>query len=210
MSGFCNQSNPPDSHERCAGCGCGCHVTTAPQADVLTALDVEVTRLEDQHDALLEACTDPQATDMAELFDTLARLRKRLQAVERDTELALAQAMVDDYAETATLRVERSRGADRKAWQHDEWQRDVRAKTLRKLGLAGAQGVLSADGEVLPASVLYDALAAVQAVHGAAGPKSTALRALGMDVRDYCESSPGAWHVRVTRMADENREDKVA
>lgn len=155
---------------------------------------------------IVAECTDPQGMDLAELFVTLQESRKALQGLERDTEVALAKAMLADAAESPTLRVERRRGAERKAWDHEQWQRDVRAKVLQAHGLKGAQAVITAGGEELPADVLYDALTGVQAAHGATAPKSTALKSLGLDVRDYCSSSPGAWTVRVTRMADENGE----
>lgn len=171
--------------------------------DALEQVAAAVQRLDDEHEALLAACTDPQATDMAELFAAVLDARKQLQTVERAVELATAKAMAGDYAETATLRVERYRATDRKAWEHDAWQRDVRAKVLRRNGLAGAQGVIDANGEVLPADALHAVLAELQGAHSAAGPRTTALRALGLDARDYCETSPGAWHVKVLRMADE-------
>ena len=172
-------------------------------SDVLETLTNAVAALEDQQDTLLDACTDPQATDMAELLDVVLCARKRLQDVERFVEVAVAKAMTGDMAETPTLRVERHRGTDRKAWEHEAWQRDVRQQVIRKHGLLGAQGVLSADGELLDVGVLHEVLRMVQGVHGSAGPKVTAMRGLGLDSRDYCESSPGAWHVKVLRMADE-------
>ena len=155
---------------------------------------------------LLDACTDPQATDMAELLAIIRDARVALQGVERDTENACAAAMLGDFAESGTVRVERHRSADRKSWDHDAWKHDVRAKAVQAHGLKGAQGVVTADGEVAPVDVLYGLLDTLQSVHGAAAPKSTAMKALGLDVRDYCESSPGAWHVRVTRMCDETEE----
>lgn len=153
---------------------------------------------------LLEQCTDPQATDMAELLLVIREAREALQGVERDTEHTLARAMVADQALTSTLRVERKRGPERKAWKHDEWQRDVRQNALRAAGLLGAH-VVTADGEEAPASVLHDLLTRVQSVHGAAAPKTSnaGLRGLGLDPMDYCETSPGKVSVSVYRMADE-------
>jgi len=171
--------------------------------DALSNLTDAVTDLDATLDALVESCTDPAGTDVAELLHVIRTERTRLQALEVQAEEAAAKALLDDMTTTPTLRIERHRTADRKAWDHAEWQRDVRAKLLQAHGLKGAQGVLTADGEVLDASVLYDLMAEVEAAHGSAAPKVTALRALGLDARDYCESSPGRWTVRVTRMADE-------
>lgn len=217
LSGFCGINMPLESHERCAleGCPCIHHkmpaaVSVLPVGDPLAGVVAAVQRLAEAAPALQAACTDPEATDLAELFVTIQEARKALQAVERDTEDTCARAMLADEAETATLRVERRRGADRKAWQHADWQRDVRAKVLQAHGLKGAQGVITATGEVIDGAELYDVLRAVQDAHGAGAPKSTTLKALGLDARDYCESSPGAWTVRVTRMADENLQEGAA
>jgi hypothetical protein len=179
---------------------------TDAEVDVVSALTRVVDVLGDDLPALMDACTDPQGTDLAELLAALQDARKTLQGLERDAELATAKAMLDDYAETPTLRVERHRATDRKAWDHDAWKRDVRAKAVQAAGLKGCHIVLP-TGELLDGTaaneVLYGLLDTLQAAHGAAAPKTTALRGLGLDARDYCESSPGAWHVRVTRMADE-------
>lgn len=171
--------------------------------DVLVNLTDAVNDLEAQVDALVEACTDPQGTDVAELLDAVRTERVRVQALEGRVEEACARALLDDMTTTDRLRIERHRTSDRKAWQHEDWQRDVRAKVLQSLGLKGAQGVLTADGEVVPASVLFDLMSSVEAAHGSAAPKMTALRSLGLDARDYCETSPGRWTVKVIRLADE-------
>lgn len=173
-------------------------------SDVLTDLAAAVKRLGDEKDELLDACTDPQALDMAELLLVLQEQHKALGAITRDVEVACAKAMPGDDVRVPGLLVERSRGTERKAWRHDDWQADVRRQVLRQHGLAGARGVLTADGEVLDAGVLHEVLRAVEAAHAAAAPKVTVLRGLGLDSRDYCESSPGAWRVKVTRLADES------
>jgi len=206
LSGFCGITNPMESHDRCAKADCPCihhRMTAAPAPDPLAGVVDAVDRLGKALPGLMAECTDPAGTDLAELFVTMLEARKALQALERDTEVACAKAMLDDVAETPTLRIERRRGTERKAWDHAGWQRDVRAKALQAHGLKGAQGVITATGEVIDGAELYDVLQAVQDAHGAGAPKTTALRAFGLDARDYCDSSPGAWTVRVTRMADE-------
>lgn len=171
--------------------------------DVLVNLTDAVNDLEAQVDALVEACTDPQGTDVAELLDAVRTERVRVQALEGRVEEACARALLDDMTTTPTLRIERHRTTDRKAWDHDAWKRDVRAKVLQAYGMKGAQGVITATGEVIDGAELYDVLAALQDAHGSTAPKTTALRALGMDARDYCETSPGRWTVKVIRLADE-------
>lgn len=153
--------------------------------------------------ALIDQCTAPDASDMAELLASVREARERLQQVERDLETATAKAMIGDQIITPTMRVERSRAADRKAWDHAGWQSDARAKVLRARGLLGAVAVITADGEELPVSELHAALSDLQSVHGSAAPRLTQLRGLGLDPDDYCERSPGRWAVRVQRLADE-------
>lgn len=209
LSGFCNPSCPPDSHKRCKGgyqgspCSCACHTTVDP----LTALTDAVEALSGDLSAITDACTDPEGRDFAELLWHLRSAREALQGMERDIEAATARAMLGDFAESGDLRVERSRSRERKAWDHDSWQADVRAKVAQASGLKGAQGVVLASGEVVPASVMFGALCEVQRVHGASAPKTTALRALGLDPEDYAETQPGAWRVKVTRLAAETESE---
>lgn len=175
-------------------------------SDVVTAVSEAVEALAKDLPALLKQCTDPQATDMAEILATVQEARKALQSLEYDVEGACAKAMVGDYAETPTLRVERSRAAERKTWDHESWQRDVRQQILRKHGLLGVAAVVTADGEELDPRELSAAMAELQSVHGSTGPRLTQLRATGLDPDDYCQRAPGRWTVKVTRMADESAE----
>lgn len=170
--------------------------------DPLAAVTDAVAALEKALPTLLEACTDPQAADMAELLLVVSEARVKLQGVERDAEAACAKAMLSNQLDQGGLFAERYRAAERKAWDHVAWQRDVRAKALQAAGLKGAQGVLTADGEVLDPSVLQDLLARLQSVHGAQAPKTKSLRELGLDPDDYCERSPGSWHVKVQRRVE--------
>lgn len=84
------------------------------------------------------------------------------------------------------------RGADRKAWSHADWQRDVRQQVL-----SGVPEILVEpnDGETVNVA---DLLAAVQAVHGSSAPKVTALKRLGLDPSDYCETYSGPFSVQVS------------
>lgn len=198
-SGFCNPSNPPDSHARCRKDGCPCehHTVTDPVAAVRQAVDVLAKALP----GLMDDCTDPQALDLADLLAEVRGAREDLHGLERDVEHRAARELLADQVDAEGLHVERYRSTDRKAWDHEQWQRDVRAKALRKHGALKAAAVVTADGEALDVN-LYDLLADVQAVHGSAGPKVTGLRQLGLDARDYCETTPGSWHVKVTRVAE--------
>lgn len=172
--------------------------------DAVAGVTAAVDRLKDALPGLLAECTDPEATDMAELLLAVQSARIALQALERDAEAECAKAMVGDYAETPTLRVERSRRAERKTWDHEAWKRDARGKVLRKHGLLGAQAVIDAQGEMLSPAAFAEALTELQGVHGSTAPRVTQMRGLGLDPDDYCERTPGSWQVRVLRLHDEN------
>lgn len=81
------------------------------------------------------------------------------------------------------------RTADRKAWRHDDWQRDARRAVLDHLALP-PELVNPEDGEFVN---LYQVMDAIEAVHGAQAPRSTNLRALGLEPGDYCETVRGNW-----------------
>lgn len=179
-------------------------------SDAVTAVNKAVEALEQALPGLLEQCTDPQATDMAEVLASIRDARVLLARLELDAEVATARAMLGDFAETSTLRVERTRAAERKTWDHEGWQQDVRRQVLRKHGLQGIAAVVTADGEEVPGAELVQevaaAMAELQAVHGSTGPRLTQLRGVGLDPDDYCVRTPGTWRVKVTRMADESAE----
>lgn len=198
LSGFCNPGNPEDSHRRCRSdfCVCDCH------ADPVGTVARAVQALEDARDALVEDADDPEGLQLALLLQAVREARVKLYGVEQDIEAATAKAMMGDQAEGPGLRVERYRAKDRKEWDHESWQHDARMKALRKHGALKAAAVVTADGEALPLN-LHDLLREVQQVHSAGQPKTTALRALGLDAADYCTTSQGAWHVRVLRLAGE-------
>lgn len=174
--------------------------------DPVTAVQTAAEDLEKAMPELVESCTDPQALDLAQLFYDVQAARIALHGLERDLEGQLAKALMEDELQAGGLRVERRRARDRKQWDHDAWKRDVRAKAIRKHGLAGVQALVTKDGEALEAAgVLHELLAAVQDVQGAGAPKVTGLRGLGLDAMDYCETSPGTVHVAVQRVVETDK-----
>lgn len=92
------------------------------------------------------------------------------------------------------------KSADRKAWKHTEWQHDVRLKVSEAILPSGADAVVDPEsGETFHlSSMLFSAMERVQAAHGAGAPKVTTLKALGLDVADYCEVNPGPWSIQIT------------
>jgi hypothetical protein len=93
------------------------------------------------------------------------------------------------------------RGNTRKAWSHDEWKHDARAKiTAQVADDVDVEGdlVVATTGEVLTlAQVLQGAIAQAQEVHGSTAPRVGAMKALGLTPADYCEEVPGTWGVSV-------------
>lgn len=84
------------------------------------------------------------------------------------------------------------RGSIRKAWDHDGWKAQVRRAVIVAADAGGA--VNPSTGEEVD---LYGLLASAQEVHGSTAPKVKALKALGVDPDDYCESSPGPYAVSI-------------
>lgn len=101
-----------------------------------------------------------------------------------------------------------NKGKDRKEWRHDDWKHDVRAEVAVRASEAHPDGLVdAATGE--PMDVVAFAmplLAQVQAVHGSAAPKVTALKPLGLSADDYCTSSPGPYSVRISTPTDTTTE----
>lgn len=139
----------------------------------------------------------------AELVGWLQDARRRLAVVEA----YVAREMIKDPGcpdkiELPDGRIaEVLRGATRKAWDHSAWQHDVRAAVLTQQGVdPDATIVDAATGEAVP---MHGILSAVQGVHSSAGPKTTALKALGLSAGDYCETLPGTISVKISAPASE-------
>lgn len=92
--------------------------------------------------------------------------------------------------------VEVLKGKDRKAWRHDEWQRDARVAVV---GETMFHAYADAEtGELVDLTpVLLDVAARVQAVHGSTAPRARSLKALGLNADDYCETYPGPYNLKV-------------
>lgn len=97
-----------------------------------------------------------------------------------------------------------NKGKDRKEWRHDDWKRDVRLAVLKAAEVDPEHDVV--DLETGAFVDVADLLARVQAVHGSAAPKVTALKPLGLAADDYCTSSPGPYSVRISTPTDTTTE----
>jgi len=87
------------------------------------------------------------------------------------------------------------RGANRKAWDHEGWQRDARAAIITKAGVS-PNLVDPATGESVS---LVGMMTEAEALHGSTAPRVTALKGLGLDVGDYCETTRGYFTVKVSQ-----------
>jgi hypothetical protein len=150
-------------------------------------------------------------------YDVLAETVAWLQDVRR--ELGTAEAYVarelgrmigcPDVIELADgRRAEVLKGKDRKEWRHEDWKRDVRSAVLTEAGLADHDLIHPETGETLEPADLLALLAKVQAVHGSAAPKVTALKPLGLSADDYCTTGPGPYAVRISAPASTTTEQE--
>lgn len=168
-------------------------------ADGLDMLDRNLPRA-------MEALTDDlDYGSLAETVAWLQAMKARLGVAEAYVARELGR--MDGTPEVIELPDGRTaqvnKGKDRKEWRHDDWKRDVREAVLEQVTAtwSDAPEVLTEDGEVatLPlAQIVSTAMANVQAVHGSAAPKVTALKPLGLSADDYCTSSPGPYSVRIS------------
>lgn len=144
---------------------------------------------------------DLQDTSVVYLVAWCQAQRRLLKAVEDAATLYAGQnlqvprtgTMAD--GRTYTLR----RAKDRKGWDHDAWQHDARRAIVDTEVPEGAL-VIDSQGEVLETArrMAQRTAAAVEAVHGAAAPRLTSLRGLGLDPDEYAETTPGPWTVEFT------------
>lgn len=142
------------------------------------------------------------------LADTVAWIQDQRRLLgEAEAYVARELGRMDGTPEIIELadgrRAEVMKGKDRKEWRHDDWKRDVRAAVLEQVVATWSEApeVLDEDGEVatLPlAQIVTTAMANVQAVHGSAAPKVTALKPLGLSADDYCTTGPGPYSVRIS------------
>jgi hypothetical protein len=146
--------------------------------------------------------THGKAADMLTVVAALQDLRRQLAVAEAYVSLECGRALnrreIDKAGQLPDGRpYEVRRGKERKAWNYDEWQAAARAAVLRdQLGAADSlpEVVNTETGESVD---LFAIASAVQAVHGAGPPRTTALKGLGLDPADYCEQVPGPWSVNV-------------
>jgi hypothetical protein len=174
--------------------------------DNLAVAIYEITRAVSDLNANLAGAMEQHTDDLnyEALADTAAWIQDLRRTLgEAEGYVARELGRMDATPEIITLSDGRTaqvlKGKDRKEWRHDDWKRDVRAAVIASSDDLAALTFVNYDGEVLPqADVLQPLLAQVQAVHGSAAPKVTALKPLGLSADDYCTSYPGPYSVRIS------------
>jgi len=151
-------------------------------------------------DVMLQALKGPEVLAMVALVQDQRRALAEVEAilarqVGRDGSTPFEGTLPDGRA--YKLR----KGADRKAWDHAAWQRDVRAQVMSGLDDVSLVNVETGEPANLK-ELVQPLLEGVQRAHGSAAPKTTALKPLGLSADDYCETVPGPWSVAVMRPGD--------
>lgn len=191
------------------------------EAEARVAADHLTTRLEAIAATTTDAEKDPglaaeglEDLELASYVAVLQDVRSRLANVERELTTALGKRTgktVGNLPDGRQFTVDRM--ADRKEWQHDEWQRDARRAVAQMvterftLGDPDSHFIVDVEtGEEVPlARVLQEAMNQVELVHGSTAPRSRALKALGLYASDYCTSTPGGW--RFSALKPTTKED---
>lgn len=148
----------------------------------------------------LDGSSDDAMMYVAEAVARVQDLIRRLRKVELDLTAELGRHVRDTKAERLGYlpdgrqwKLHRTR--ERKAWDHDSWKHDARAKVAREVAPhADDVAVDAASGEARPLRLaLQEAMTKLQEFHGAGAPRTGTLKANGLDPDDYCESVPGNW-----------------
>lgn len=197
ISGFCNPTLPRtdeyDPHSQCRGCACeadDCHLS--PRASVYDELLAGVLALRAQADRLNEATVAANCTRWEEAVQVLHHLRLA-RATAQVTEEALTKWIATAWREVGIRDpqevegigvIDVRRGKERKAWDHEG------------LGPAVIDANLQLAGGEIP-----DPFTVARWVLAAAAPsywRTTALKAIGIDPDEWCESKPGRVSVQIT------------
>lgn len=174
-------------------------------ATFLGSLQATTEDLEEDPGLAAAGLEDFALTDAAALLQDLIF---RLSLVARDLVSEAGKRhgrITGELSDGRQFKLERS--ADRKEWRHDDWQHDVRRviaqRAAEPYGGNNVVVLMGDDGEVydLPlVTIINQAIAEAQAVHGSQAPKTTSgLTPLGLRATDYCTSTPGGWRLSVVK-----------
>lgn len=171
----------------------------SPETDSLAmavdAIDLDTQRAERDPIQGAEKMTDQE---LADYIAALQDIRARLGSVERELTTALGKRLGKTTSYLSDGRqFELNRMADRKEWNHEDWQRDARRAIQAELEdyvvLEGSLVDATTGEEKTLGQVIQEAMVRVELVHGSTAPRSRALKTLGLFASDYCTSTPGGW-----------------
>jgi len=146
----------------------------------------------------LDACGgDVEAT--ARFLFELRNAQRQVGDLVRDAEDRLADMMPTKIMELPGLPAfERRRGSTRRKWQSEDLAVLVMRRTLDPAG-TGEVDVASYEA----ARRVVDALVKVAPFTGSMGWRSKALKEMGVDPDEWCESSPGRVSVQFHKAVDQ-------
>ncbi len=117
-------------------------------------------------------------------LDGVRAERARLRGVERDLELAIDDLMTGRFLTVGPYELERRRGPNRKAWDHEGLLRVVLARSRDERVCDLATGEYEDPG-----AAAVRVIAEIAHIdYWRTGP----LRARGVDVDEYCTTTPGS------------------
>lgn len=131
--------------------------------------------------------------ELAHLHVALVKARQRLATICTIVEQVLVDVMPDKRLELPGLPVlERRRGTDRKAWQSV----DLLDELFRRAVVDTETGEVL-DDEALIRQRLHEVLVDCVPFTGSLGWRVTALRDLGLDPDEWCETKPGRTSIQI-------------
>jgi hypothetical protein len=144
-----------------------------------------------------------ESMDTQGLVDTVALIQDMKRAlgvaeayVSREVGYLVQEQTSAKTGETSDGRhYEVMRGNERKAWDHQGWQRDLRAAIIEGSNVS-PNLVDPATGEQVS---LVGMMTLAEEAHGSTAPKTTILKRWKVDPDDYCESVPGPYSVKITQ-----------
>lgn len=139
------------------------------------------------------ACDHGDVEELARLHVAIVKAAQRLATIRGAVEATLADVMPDKRLELPGLPVlERRRGTDRKAWQSV----DLLDELFRRAVVDVETGEVL-DDEALIRQRLHEVLVDCVPFTGSLGWRTTALRDLGLDPDEWCETKPGRVSVQI-------------
>jgi hypothetical protein len=158
------------------------------RSELLIALTAEVDKVER---IIIETAESLDVEALAVAHVELADVIRRLRDVAQTVEDRLAEVMPQRLEVDGLPILERRRGVERRAWQSDELLRTVIRRSVDPEGT----GELPSGPEIVER--VTEVIERVMPVTPSLGWRATALRAMGLDPDEWCETKLGRARVVV-------------